>query len=332
MIALADQFEGAVGSIVERVSQASAELEACSAALSETAQTTQQLTMTVTAASEQASGNVEAVAGATEEMSSSVNEISRQVHESSRIANEAVRAGGKTDSRIAELTQAATRIGDVVALITAIAEQTNLLALNATIEAARAGEAGRGFAVVASEVKQLASQTAKATEEIGTQVAGMQAATNESVAAIKEIGGTIGRISEIATMIAAAVEEQDSVTKDIARNVEQAAGRHLAGRLPYRRGQSRRERDRLGLRKSSDLRAIAFGREQPPQARSREIPRHRARGLTRLPFGPVAPAPESPQRTREESCGPAFPPASRFFVVLTSPPSSPARRVLCAPA
>ncbi len=223
MVALADQFEGAVGSIVERVSQASAELEACSGTLSQTAQTTQQLTMTVTAASEQASANVEAVAGATEEMSSSVNEISRQVHESSRIASEAVQQASKTDRRIAELTQAATRIGDVVALITAIAEQTNLLALNATIEAARAGDAGRGFAVVASEVKQLASQTAKATEEIGTQVAGMQAATNESVAAIKEIGGTIGRISEIATAIAAAVEEQDSVTKDIARNVQQAA-------------------------------------------------------------------------------------------------------------
>jgi methyl-accepting chemotaxis protein len=223
MVALADQFEGAVGSIVERVSQASAELEACSGALSQTAQTTQQLTMTVTAASEQASANVEAVAGATEEMSSSVNEISRQVHESSRIASEAVQQAAKTDSRIAELTQAATRIGDVVALITAIAEQTNLLALNATIEAARAGDAGRGFAVVASEVKQLASQTAKATEEIGTQVAGMQAATNESVAAIKEIGGTIGRISEIALAIAGAVEEQDSVTKDIARNVQQAA-------------------------------------------------------------------------------------------------------------
>lgn len=223
MIALADQFEHAVGTIVERVSSASAELEACSAALSETAQTTQQLTLTVSATSEQASGNVQSVAGATEEMATSVDEISRQVHESSKIAMEAVAQAGKTDGRIAELTQAATRIGDVVALITAIAEQTNLLALNATIEAARAGEAGRGFAVVASEVKQLASQTAKATEEIGAQVASMQSATSESVQAIKEIGGTIGRISEIANMIAAAVEEQGTLTKDIARNVEQAS-------------------------------------------------------------------------------------------------------------
>jgi methyl-accepting chemotaxis protein len=130
---------------------------------------------------------------------------------------------GKTDARIAELSVAAGRIGDVVKLITAIAEQTNLLALNATIEAARAGEAGRGFAVVASEVKQLATQTAKATDEIGTQIASMQAATQESVTAIKEISGTIGRMSEIATLIAAAVEEQGAATQEISRNVAQAA-------------------------------------------------------------------------------------------------------------
>jgi len=156
-------------------------------------------------------------------MTSSVDEIARQVQESSRIASEAVAQASKTDARINALSQAASRIGDVVKLITAIAEQTNLLALNATIEAARAGEAGRGFAVVASEVKALASQTAKATEEIGSQIGAMQAATGESVAAIKEIGGTIGRISEIASTIAAAVEEQGAATSEIARNVERAA-------------------------------------------------------------------------------------------------------------
>ena len=152
-----------------------------------------------------------------------MGEIGRQVQELSRIAADAVKQARQTDGRINELSQAAGRIGDVVKLITAIAEQTNLLALNATIEAARAGEAGRGFAVVASEVKQLASQTAKATDDISSQIAGMQAATQESVGAIKEIGATIGRISEIAATIAAAVEEQGAATQEIARNVGEAA-------------------------------------------------------------------------------------------------------------
>jgi methyl-accepting chemotaxis protein len=220
---LADEFQSAVGEIVDTVSSASTELEAAAGTLTKTAEVTQELSGTVAAASEQASANVQSVASATEEMTSSVNEISRQVQESSRIAIEAVKQAQQTDARINELSQAAGRIGDVVKLITAIAEQTNLLALNATIEAARAGEAGRGFAVVASEVKALAAQTGKATEEIGTQISGMQAATQESVAAIKAIGQTIGRISEIAATIAAAVEEQGAATQEIARNVGEAA-------------------------------------------------------------------------------------------------------------
>ena len=142
---------------------------------------------------------------------------------SSKIATEAVEQARQTDIRINELSQAASRIGDVVKLITAIAEQTNLLALNATIEAARAGDAGRGFAVVASEVKSLAEQTAKATDEIGTQISAMQVATNDSVVAIKEIGSTIGRISDIAATIATTVEQQGAATSEIARNVGQAA-------------------------------------------------------------------------------------------------------------
>jgi methyl-accepting chemotaxis protein len=220
---LADEFQAAVGAIVDTVSSASTELEAAAGTLTRTAEVTQELSGTVAAASEQASANVQSVASSTEEMTSSVNEISRQVQESSKIAVEAVRQAQQTDVRINQLSHAAGRIGDVVKLITAIAEQTNLLALNATIEAARAGEAGRGFAVVASEVKQLASQTAKATDEISTQIAGMQTATQDSVAAIKEIGGTIGRISEIASTIAAAVEEQGAATQEIARNVGEAA-------------------------------------------------------------------------------------------------------------
>jgi methyl-accepting chemotaxis protein len=223
MIKLADSFEAAVGEIVETVSSASTELEASAATLTKTAERAQEVTTAVAAASEEASTNVQSVASATEELTSSVNEISRQVQESARMANEAVDQARKTNDRVGELSKAAARIGDVVELINTIAGQTNLLALNATIEAARAGEAGRGFAVVASEVKALAEQTAKATGEIGQQIAGIQAATQESVGAIREISGTIERLSEISSTIAAAVEEQGAATQEISRNVQQAA-------------------------------------------------------------------------------------------------------------
>jgi methyl-accepting chemotaxis protein len=223
MIKLADDFEGAVGEIIETVSSASTELEASAGTLTSTAVRSQELTTMVAAASEEASTNVQSVASATEELSSSVNEISRQVQESARMANAADDQARKTNDRVGELSKAAARIGDVVELINTIAGQTNLLALNATIEAARAGEAGRGFAVVASEVKALAEQTARATGEIGQQITGIQAATLESVTAIKEISGTIERLSEISSTIAAAVEEQGAATQEISRNVQQAA-------------------------------------------------------------------------------------------------------------
>ncbi|WP_398469498.1 methyl-accepting chemotaxis protein [Tardiphaga sp.] len=216
-------FEHMIGEVVETVSSASTELEASAGTLTATAERAQELTTSVAAASEQASTNVQSVASATEEMASSVNEISRQVQESANIAGQAVQQARITNDRVSELASAAARIGDVVELINNIAGQTNLLALNATIEAARAGEAGRGFAVVASEVKALAEQTAKATGEISNQIAGIQAATQDSVGAIKEIGDTIGRMSEIASTIASAVEEQGAATQEISRNVQQAA-------------------------------------------------------------------------------------------------------------
>jgi methyl-accepting chemotaxis protein len=223
MARMADDFESAVGRIVETVSSASRELEVSASTLTSTAARSQELSNSVAAASEEASTNVQSVASATEELSSSVNEISRQVQESARMATEAVGQARGTTERVSALSNAASRIGDVVELINTIAGQTNLLALNATIEAARAGEAGRGFAVVASEVKALAEQTAKATGEIGQQISGIQAATQESVTAIKEISGTIERLSEISSTIAAAVEEQGAATQEISRNVQQAA-------------------------------------------------------------------------------------------------------------
>ena len=223
LIRFADDFEAAVGSIVANVSASAVQLEASAGTLTRTAETTQSLSSHAAGASEEASNNMQSIAAATEELAASVDEIGRQAQESNRIAESAVVQAQETDGRIGKLSRAAQEIGEVVKLITAIAEQTNLLALNATIEAARAGEAGRGFAVVASEVKSLASQTAKATDEISTHITGMQGATQESVAAIKEIGGTIRKISNIASTIASAVEEQSSATQEIARSVQNVA-------------------------------------------------------------------------------------------------------------
>jgi methyl-accepting chemotaxis protein len=220
---LGSALQANVGKVIDVVSAAAVELEASAGSMSQTAETTGKLTNVVANASQEASTNVEAVAAATQQLTASITEISRQVQDASRISVQAVEQAGTTDARIMEMSSVAQRIGEVLTLITTIAEQTNLLALNATIEAARAGEAGKGFAVVASEVKQLASQTAKATDQIRTQITDMQSATQESVTAIKAVAGTIARISEISGMIAAAVEEQGAATQEIARNIHGAS-------------------------------------------------------------------------------------------------------------
>lgn len=220
---LADDFERAVGAIVKAVSGATGELQGTAKSLTETANVTHQLANSVSVAATEASKNVQSVAIASEQLASSIAEIGQQAQHSRDIASEAVRGAAATDARIAQMSVVAERIGHVLSLITDIAEQTNLLALNATIEAARAGEAGRGFAVVAAEVKHLASQTAQATEEIAGQIADIQVVTRDSVSAIKEIGSIIHRVSEIATAITAAVEEQHTATRAIALNVQEAA-------------------------------------------------------------------------------------------------------------
>ena len=223
MQALASAFETTVANVVRSVSSSSTELEAAAEALSATAGATRDLSGKVLSASTEASQNVQSVSCATERLIASVAEIGGQVQASTRIALEAVAQAEKTDARIAELTRAAGRIGDVVKLITDIASQTNLLALNATIEAARAGDSGRGFAVVASEVKSLAVQTAKATEAIVGQILAVQGATASAVESIRRISERMREIQHYASGVAASIEEQSAATDDISSNVATAA-------------------------------------------------------------------------------------------------------------
>jgi methyl-accepting chemotaxis protein len=219
-----EDFRAKIGGIIERVLKSSGHFEGDAKQLSVTALSTAEMSGQSATASREASEHVRSAAAASNELSQSIEEISRRVQESNGVAAEAVKQANATDQRMAELSAAGDRIGDVVKLITSIAEQTNLLALNATIEAARAGDAGRGFAVVAQEVKNLAGQTAKATDEISAHIVNMQRATGESVTAIKAIGLTIERISGITTSISSAVEQQGTATQGIAQGVQAAAG------------------------------------------------------------------------------------------------------------
>jgi methyl-accepting chemotaxis protein len=203
--ALADEFESGVKSMVRTVTSSAQNMEMTAQSLSAAAEQTNKQSSTVSAASE--------------ELAASVNEISRQIAESTRVVNSAVGEASKSEQMVTDLVTAAQKISAVSQIIKDIAEQTNLLALNATIEAARAGEAGKGFAVVASEVKNLANQTAKATEEIESQINGIQDSSQTTAAAIREIANIIAQVSEITTSISSAVEEQSAATQEVSSNI-----------------------------------------------------------------------------------------------------------------
>ncbi|ALG74708.1 hypothetical protein VY88_29185 [Azospirillum thiophilum] len=223
MRALADRFDADVQDVVQAVASAARHLRSNAETMTAIASRTTEQASAVAATTAQSSANVATVAAASEQLGGSIGEIGRQVNAAAAIARDAVEEGERTNALVTRLVQAAQRIGDVVSLIQNIASQTNLLALNATIEAARAGEAGKGFAVVAQEVKALATQTAQATEEIGSQIAEIQTVTDGTVTAIQTIGRTINDVDAIAGAIAAAVEQQTAATQEIGRNIQQAA-------------------------------------------------------------------------------------------------------------
>jgi methyl-accepting chemotaxis protein len=216
-------FDIQVSEALQTLTAASAEMHATAGSMTATAAETSRQATAVANASDVASSNVQTVAVATEELHASISEISRQVAQASQTANLAVAETDRTNKTVEGLAEAAQKIGEVISLIQNIASQTNLLALNATIEAARAGESGKGFAVVATEVKALATQTAKATEDISAQIAAIQQETGNAVIAIKTIGTTIAQMNEIATAIAAAVEQQSAATRDIAQNIQEVS-------------------------------------------------------------------------------------------------------------
>ncbi|WP_233605139.1 MULTISPECIES: methyl-accepting chemotaxis protein [Corallococcus] len=207
----------------QTLAASSQELSSVSQQMVSNAQETAAQATQVSAGAEQVSRNVQSVASGMEEVNANIREVARNASAAAKVASSAVKLADSTSSVVGKLGTSSQEIGKVIKVITSIAQQTNLLALNATIEAARAGEAGRGFAVVANEVKELARETARATEDIGQKIGSIQGDTEEVVNAILEIGATIGRINELQTSIASSVEEQTATAGEILRNVGEAA-------------------------------------------------------------------------------------------------------------
>ncbi|WP_439527286.1 protoglobin domain-containing protein [Pannonibacter sp.] len=218
-----DTFKQKVELSMATVDQSATKVTTQATELSSQSSVAMEEALSASSASEQTTASIQTIAAATEQLSSSIHEISRQISGASDVARRANDETDRTSSEVGKLSESAQRIGDVISLIQAIAEQTNLLALNATIEAARAGEAGRGFAVVAAEVKELATQTSKATEEIASQIAAIQGATQNAVKSINAISETVRSVDNMTASIAAAVEQQGAATRDISSNIQSAA-------------------------------------------------------------------------------------------------------------